>query len=127
MGIYNSDSVINLEIDNKRLEKLSARIKPVIEKEDHLYYIEDVDLRSVSFIWSPQTTKQALGLIEIGTIATYHTYGYAGFFKPSIAEVIAQIPSKYIEECVAFKINENVSGIVGKYQQTTTILYKREK
>ena len=37
---------------------------------------------------NPKPTDKATGLKPLCTIKTYHTYGYHGLFKPSIAEVL---------------------------------------
>lgn len=47
-------------------------------------------LKGTSFKWDPKF----LGKVEftrLGSITTYHSYGYHMLFKPSIAEVLAQI------------------------------------
>ena len=48
--------------------------------------------------------EKADSLKALGTIATLHAWGYYGVFKPSIAEVLAQIPAGYLDEVVAFEV-----------------------
>jgi hypothetical protein len=69
-----------------------------------LFFIKPVDLKNVSFIWSPKPTKEARGLKKLQVITTYHTYGYHGMFKPSIAEVLTQIPQDLTGRVVAFEV-----------------------
>jgi len=106
------------EISNERLKELVKRIRPVVryakgEKglfesgEGIPYYIKPVHPRNVSYLWNAKPVKMAAGLATLTDITTYHTYGYHGFFKPSIAEVIAQIPEKHIDRIMAFEIIES--------------------
>lgn len=79
-------------ITNAKLADLADRIKPLIRKEDGLYDIEPVDLRDVSFLWDPKpTTKASVVRNDTKWITTYHSWGYYGLFKPSVAEVLCQL------------------------------------
>ncbi len=128
-----------LEISDERLQELYQKIKPVVRfakvsyggqskcerhPEGDLYFIEDVDLRKTAFTWDPKPKEKAKKLKHLEDIKTFHTYGYYGFFKPSIAEVIAQIPESLLEKTVAF---ETLTGcqIEGEYHSTVTRLYSR--
>lgn len=92
------------EISDARLTELLQNIKPLIRvNPTGLHYIELCDPRKVAFTWDPTPTTSADGLEPICTIRTLHTYGFYGFFKPSIAEVLAQIPEVLLAETVAFE------------------------
>lgn len=95
------------------------------EKHVHgdLYYIQDVDLRTVAFTWDPKPMTKAVGLMELDQIITKHTYGFHGFFKPSIAEVLSQIPNEYLNDAVAFETH--YKGMSGSYHSGLTTLYRR--
>ncbi len=95
------------EISDATLNELFKTIKPVVRRGNHLYYIEPVNLRNIAYTWDPKLTKKAVNLKKLRTIKTYHTYGYYGFFKPSVAEVIAQIPKDDLDKVVAFEIIES--------------------
>ena len=56
-------------------------------------YIKPVDLFGIAYTWDPKPAGKAKDVKPLCDITTYHTYGYYGFFKPSIAEVLAQIPA----------------------------------
>lgn len=93
------------EISDEKLSILMSQIRPVIKDEDgYLFYIKPVDPRGVSYTWSYELTDMAGDLRYLTEIKTYHSFGYRGFFKPSIAEVLAQIPEFLIPETVAFEI-----------------------
>lgn len=93
------------KLTNERLAELQATIKPVIRDGKDLWYIEDVDPRNIAFTWDPKPTEKATGLKLLCTARTLHTYGYHGFFKPSIAEVLAQVPADLVDKAVAFEVN----------------------
>jgi hypothetical protein len=59
-----------------------------------------------SFLWDAKPAKKAKKLKTLCDITTHHSFGFAGFFKPSIAEVLAQIPEEHLDKVVAFEIVE---------------------
>jgi len=93
-------------ISNTKLAKLCARIRPIVTfPELGKRYISFVDPRNVSYLWDPTATNEEVeGIAELKAITTYHTFGFYGLFKPSIAEVIAQIPEDLLDQVVAFEI-----------------------
>ena len=123
------------EIDETRLRELAQRIKPVYHTKgwSGLTYMQPCDLRGVSFVWSPQPNGRAMNLEEVCTIRTLHTYGYYGFFKPSIAEVLAQIPMALLREVVAFKIKgpndlrKEADALNAGFHVAQTTLYRRRQ
>ena len=78
--------------------------------------------KDVAFTWDPKPTTRAAGLIKLDQIVTNHTYGYHGMFKPSIAEVLCQIPEKYLNDVVAFETE--YGGMAGEYHSGVTTLYR---
>ncbi len=96
------------EVKPSKIRALYARIQPVVrDEDDDLVYMKPCNTEDVSFLWerSETMTVKAQGLKSVGEIATLHRYGYHGFFKPSIAEVLAQIPEEFREKerVVAFE------------------------
>lgn len=120
-----------LEISDERLEELAKRIKPVVRCDGELYYIKDVDLRDVAFTWSPKLKRKAKGLEELARIRTYHTYSAPVFFKPSVAEVLAQIPKTKLSQTSAFEIPVHITDPdpepYGEYHKARTILYRKSE
>ena len=94
-------------IDDQVLSELSRRIRPVVREGETLHYIERCDPRTVAFTWALQTTEPALGLKRLRTVTTFHTYGAPSLFKPSIAEVISQIPEDLLTTVRAFELDVN--------------------
>lgn len=91
-------------ISDQRLKQLAKKIRPVVKNSKGvLHFIKPVDLKTVAFTWSPNFDEEARSLAPLKTIRTFHGYGYYGMFKPSIAEVLAQIPADLEDQVVAFE------------------------
>jgi len=101
------------------------------------YYIEDPNLFDVAYTWEPKPTTRATGLRPVRDIITYHAWGYYALFKPSIAEVLAQIPAELCEQVVAFEIvdspkttddlHREQEALDAGYHVATTRLYVSNK
>ena len=123
------------EIADARLTELLQSIKPLVRvNPTGLHYIEPCDPRKVAFTWDPTPTTPANDLEPICTIRTLHTYGFYGFFKPSIAEVIAQIPEALLIETVAFEtrgpqdrddLGKESAALNAGFHVAQTTLYRR--
>ncbi len=118
------------EISDEVLAERAARIKPAITVDDalchQLYLIEDVDLRRTAFTWDPKPTQPVGEAYEIARIETSHTCGYIAMFKPSIAEVLAQIPEHLLSYAKWFRTltGDTVTCYAdGDGHRTITILY----
>lgn len=119
------------ELSKKRLEKLVKKIKPLVRfvvkfrtgefelelgkdgkpKRAYgnplywaLFEIEPVDPMRTAYTWDPKPTKMREDVACFDIIRTYHKYGAPFLFKPSIAEVLAQIPEDVIDKTVGFEI-----------------------
>jgi hypothetical protein len=113
-----------LEITDERLMKLVERVTPLIMIDRQLHrfdFPKTIEhLRRTSFIWDPtnltpvkdQNIVDEFGSItewatesfrELSRGTTHHTCGYYGFFKPTIAEVLAQMPDD--DEITVFHID----------------------
>ncbi len=125
------------EVPKNRIEELALRIKPVVEfKGKGKCYIKPVDLFKVAYTWGAKAAEKATRLKSLCEIVTYHGFGYYGFFKPSIAEVLAQIPAELLERVVAFEItrspesatdlNREREALNAGFHVATTTLYVRE-
>lgn len=98
-------------------------------KDDILNFIEPVDIKGMAFTWDPKLVDQAEGLEVILDIVTIHSCGHPALFKPSIQEVLAQIPEDIASKVVAFETFLEFSGVRknmtddGVYHKAKTILY----
>lgn len=78
----------------------------------------------------PQILHPAEGLVEVARIATTHSWGYYGFFKPSVEEVwqCLEKTRNCDQEVVAFEILSNdVRMDKNEKHVATTILYAKDK
>ena len=138
-----SDRVWIPKVDEQRIRELAQRIVPLVrfaEGEDGLfrssggfqYVIEPPDPFNVAYTWDPKPVARVTKpLVKLRDITTHHGYAYYGFFKPSVAEVLAQIPDDLIDKVVAFEIiaqPETADDLHGEafnagYHTATTRLY----
>lgn len=110
------------------------RIVPVVQRDARLWYIKPVDPHGQAFTWDPKPSEPADNLSVVCRIYTLHRYGYYGFFKPSIAEVLAQIPTEVAQRVVAFEtdgpddaddLNEDLFALDAGFHVAETTLYER--
>lgn len=132
------------DVPKERLDELGARIKPVIryvagdnklqrDAGGDPYWLEPADLHNTAYAWNPKPTSRAPALEAICDQRTYHGYGYYGMFKPSIGEVLAQLPEAN-DDIVAFEIieqpecaddlNRETEALNAGYHVATTRFYK---
>ena len=113
------------------IELLLRRIKPIKNIDGRLHELstEGVALWTTAFMWDPKIVGPVAGnLYELAFVETYHTCGYIGLFKPSLGEVISQIPSHLVDDVSHFEIE--IGDTVGCYSdgdghRTMTRLYTR--
>jgi hypothetical protein len=119
---------------DRDLEKRCKQMQPVVRfrlargrahpgLRGTLCYIEPTDPRRTSFLDYPVTIKPANDLIQLAVIQTIHSTGLRGH-RPSVAEVIAQIPPTYIDDVVAFESGRFTFLPKATYTVANTILYK---
>lgn len=78
-------------ITDERLTQLAKRIRAVKEIEGGHRLYPLCDPRGESFSWAEKMGRKTRRLYALGKVRTLHGFGYYGLFKPSVAEVLAQI------------------------------------
>lgn len=98
-------------ISDERLARLMQTIKQVeTMKDGRIVTVVPVDPREVSCIYNMKYGKRCKNLKPLMEIETVHTCGgWHGFFKPSIAEVLAQVPEEVEDHIRAFEILRDIS------------------
>jgi hypothetical protein len=92
------------KIEDDELERRYDRIKPLIrDGKGKAHLIKKPDLRGESYLPSKLLDVVTPGPV-IGEFRCLHTWSYYGFFKPSIAEVLAQFPAEMLEKASYFEI-----------------------
>jgi uncharacterized protein (DUF2236 family) len=124
------------EITDEEIERLSKQMRACYRFDKVLRYIVPVDARCVAFTWDAEQAEVAEDLEALEDILTLHRYAYYGFFKPSIAEVMAQIPKELLDQVVAFEIVEHpedvsdlkatTEAVHAGFHVATTRLYKKK-
>lgn len=103
------------KISKEELLERYKRIKPIVEIEGKKYFLREFtesELTGISYIWNCNENKKEP--VDMSLYVTrpeeifecIHKYGMPCFFKPSIAEVLAQIPESEIRYVDAFEIIE---------------------
>ena len=94
------------------------------------------DIVGASYTWDPEfdESRQVPKMKPLMDITTFHSYAYYGFFKPTIAEVLAQIPDTLVQRVVAFELvarpenasdlNEHPEALNDGYHVATARLYE---
>ena len=92
-------------ISKEQLQKLAERIQPVAcDIGGKRFYIQVANIFAC-YTWDPVLVKRALGLRKVCDITTYHAHcGSPLSFEASVADILAQIPAKYLAKIVAFEI-----------------------
>lgn len=135
--LLDSDTIKkNLKISAEEADHRLKSISPLVRGEDGLLYtIVIPELFKTAFTMGPELSEKvdANSLSLISCFHTYHTCGYHMFFKPTIAEVLAQIPfgvlngvpePMYFETLFDDALVEIIdNGFYG--HRTTTLIYKK--
>lgn len=127
---------------NKReILKLAKQIKPVVKaklpgqnfSKGGLFYILPVDVYEKGFRRNEEPLCKAEGLYKLAKIDTLHVAVNGNQFRPSIEEVLQQIPEEYLRDAVAFSIASKqeleIRGMDAEdcYVKAQTTLYGAEK
>ncbi len=116
-------------ISDEELKRRYEQIKPVITVNGKLYYFREFtfdELRSISYLWKydedvrDEVGKDELEVLEGRDFFCLHDYGYPGFFRPSIAEVLSQIKEDHLPFVKAFEIIESPKTANDFYKDSFT-------
>lgn len=109
------------EMSIEEISKWYATIKPIVHKNGtpcYLRKLSEKELTNTAYTWLKEHTDyteyaEYVDFDELSVltdIKMLHRWGYYGYFKPSVGEVIRQIPKELLEKVIAFEI---ISGPVG--------------
>lgn len=109
---------MSASIDDETLTRLLEQLRPVcFDLEGRLHFIELPDPREIAYTWSPVLGERASGLVEIARFPTVHSYGAPALFKPTLAEVLAQLPDPLPEGAAAFTTFTDEVGFTDGHRQ----------
>lgn len=107
------EKIIIPKLSNEELIALYERIRPIVEFKDEKYLLRKFTLDQIintSYIYNIEDDIRVLvdqeDLETVEEFPCFHTYGYPGFFKPSIGEVLSQLPEKSKIESKYFEMIE---------------------
>lgn len=101
------------EISREQLISRYETIKPIVTIHGIKYWLRvfsEDELSGISYIWNRNEDKRdpvdMSDIVELkqSDFECIHRYGYYGMFKPSIAEVLSQIPEHELIFVNAFEI-----------------------
>ena len=96
-------SVPRFAKDSPRLAELSGRIRPLVRVDGQLMYGADVEPFQ-SYPWKSPTEPCKEMFRVLAKKRVFVTWAYYGFFKPTAAECLAQMPEHVANECCAFEV-----------------------
>ncbi|MBR4110344.1 MAG: hypothetical protein IKK43_01465 [Clostridia bacterium] len=99
-------------LDEQVIEKWYERIRPIVLFGGKPFFMRQLtphELSGVSYLWlndmnDYDTEVNLADYSVLADVKMLHRYGFYGFFKPSVAEIISQIPEELLPEVVAFQI-----------------------
>lgn len=99
-------------MDEVELVSHYQHISPIVQKNGTSFFLRRLSTEQLSkkaYTWLNAETDYGeevdYNKLEVMTTKSMlHTFGYYGFFKPSVAEVIRQIPKELLDQTVAFEI-----------------------
>ncbi len=99
-------------VTDEELERRYEKIRPLAFKKEKLRWIDrPKNLRTIAHLWDPQYLHKAKGLAPVFKFRTLHTWAYYGFFKPTVAEVLEQIPEEWLGKVCGFTITEGPEDV----------------
>lgn len=103
------------KISKEELNKRYDTIKPIVDLDGKKYLLRDFTEEELKkYVYTSNVTQDKREIVNMDkyvSLVDYdfeclHTYGYYGIFKPTIAEVLAQIPEDLASLVCAFEIIE---------------------
>ena len=131
------------QLPQEKALELAKRIRPVASKDEEgrlsiyntpkplKYWMDGGKIynQSYTFINNHEVYGKTSNLKQIAKITTYHRCGYPLFIKPSVYEVLYQIPEELRDQVVAFELYASSTYVWDVYNEElgrhalTCILY----
>lgn len=94
------------------IAKWYSTIRPIVHEGNKFTFLRELSSQEISgcgYTWlnDPKDYAETVDFSKLSFFADVkmlHGYGYYGLFKPSVGEVIRQIPADMLEKAVAFEI-----------------------
>ena len=112
------------EMSTDEISKWYLTIKPIVRKKKAFYLRElsERELTHIAYTWLNGSEDYSAPvdfnkLSILADVKMLHSWGYYGYFKPSVGEVIRQIPKEYLEKTIAFEILAGAIGMNSIYNE----------
>lgn len=97
------------QMSNEEIAHWYATIKPIVGRDTYLRELLPNELTNVAYTWlnKPSDYADKVDFSKLSVLEDrkmLHGWGYYGYFKPSVGEVIRQIPKVHLKKVVAFEI-----------------------
>lgn len=97
------------KMSNEEIACWYATIKPIVGHDTYLRGLSADELTGSAYTWlnKPSDYADKVDFSKLSVLEDrkmLHGYGYYGYFKPSVGEVIRQIPKEHLKKVVAFEI-----------------------
>lgn len=107
----------------EEIAKLYLGIKPIVHKNGTACYLRKLakkELTHTAYTWLTDSSDYSARvnfkkLSVLADVKMLHGWGYYGYFKPSVGEVIRQIPKEYLNKVCAFEIISAPIGMNSVY------------
>lgn len=85
------------KIGDAEVERRRALHLPLVLRNGSYLTVPPHDIRSTAYPWLEKLGAPATPGRLLGAALTLHGYGYHGFFKPSVHEVLCQVPQALLD------------------------------
>lgn len=85
------------KLEDAELTRRQALHLPLVRRDGRFLTVPKHNVKQMSYPWIEKLGPEVNPGPVVGTALTLHGYGYAGFFKPSVAEVLCQIPEGLVD------------------------------
>lgn len=123
-----SNKIILPHLTDDELLDRYRKIKPIVSIDELYYYLKRYNvsmMRNEAYLWDiyKDIRRQVdmTGAETIAEFSCYHTYGYVGFFKPTIAEVLQQFPDDVLNEANAFYMTNSPETVFDLNMQSKIV------
>lgn len=108
------------EMSEEEIAHWYETISPIVNSDTYLRKLSSKELSGVAYTWltDPSDYGNKVDFSKLSVLEDrkmLHTWAYYGFFKPTVGEVIRQIPKDLLSKVVAFEIIDGAIGMHGTF------------
>ena len=120
------------ELSGEELNLRAGRIQLLLRQGEQLHVAHMEDLKNTAFNYGDAQIGNAISNVEIVTsIQTYHGFSHWKIFRPTVEEVLAQIPMELLDKVHGFEVRSiqnraehNSEAWDAGFHTANTMLYK---